>query len=166
MIALVLRNDKLDLSGGKSGDDADFVLPSPANPAEGLPKYRWKASLKLRLARELWRRTRSIFDEASLLDPAGKLLNVLDRRETELVGKMDLADEVRVEWALLCADVVAFCEEKKMLAFWGMKPSIKRRSKPWCNGVRSVVWMNFVQKWTEEPMSWESSVVLLGAPFL
>ena len=165
LLVLVLRNDKLDLSG-KAGEDADFLLAKPSNPAEGLPKSRWKAGLRLRFTRELWRRTRCIFPEAVLLEPAEKLLNVLDRKEADFVGKMDLADEVRVEWALFCADVIAFCEEKEMLAFWGMQPSIKRRSQPWVDSVRSVVWTHFVQKWTEEPMSWESSVILLGAPFL
>ena len=43
-------------------------------------------------------------------------MNVLDRKEAEFVVKTDLADEVRVEWALFCADVIAFCEEKEMLA--------------------------------------------------
>lgn len=165
LLLLVLRNDKLDLSG-KAGEDSEFLLPNATNPTGGLPKNRWKAGLRLRFARELWRRTHCIFPEAVLLEPAEKLINVLDRKEAEVVVKTDMADEVRVEWTLFCADVVAFCEEKEMLAFWGMKPSIKRRSKPWVDSVRSVIWTHFVQKWIEEPMSWESSVVLLGAPFL
>ena len=165
LIIVVLRNDKLDLSG-KAGNGAVLLPSNPPNPAEGLPKSRWKAGLRLRFTRELWRRTRCIFPEAALLEPAEKLLVVLDRKEADLIVKTDLADEVRVEWTLFCADVVAFCEEREMLAFWGMKPDIKRRSKPWVDNVRSAVWTHFVQKWTEEPMSWESSVVLLGAPFL
>lgn len=163
LLILILRNDKLDLSGGKGAEGAGLSSP---HPSRGLPKHRWKAGLKLRLVRELWRRTREIFPEGTLMEAAERVLTVLDRKEPELVGKLALADEVRAEWALLVADVVVFCEESELDAFWGFKHAGKRRAAPWSDGVRCVVWTHFVQKWMEEPMSWESSALLLGAPFL
>lgn len=161
LIIIILRNDKLDLSGRASGD-LDFV----STTGTGLPKWRWKPALKLRLARELWRRLRDIFDGDALAGQAERLLSVLERKETELIVKPELADGVRGEWALMCAEVVGCCEDKEMFAFWGMSHKMKRRTSTWPESVRSVVWTQWIQKWMDEQASWESSTVLLAAPFL
>ncbi|EKM51867.1 uncharacterized protein PHACADRAFT_187259 [Phanerochaete carnosa HHB-10118-sp] len=164
LIIIILRSDKFDLSGHTS-DDIDF--PHTAGPGRGLPKRRWKPALKLRLARELWRRLRDVFGHCdALTTQAERLLVVLERKETELVVKPELPDEVRGEWALMCAEVVGCCEDKEMSAFWGMSHKPKWRASSWTESVRRVVWTQWVQKWGEEEASWESSVLLLAAPFL
>jgi hypothetical protein len=164
LLILVLRNDKLDLSG-RAAEETDF-LPTVAGAAKGgLPKYRWKPALKLRLIRELWRRLRLVFPEGALAAQAERFLHVLMRKEADLVVETESADEVRVEWALLCAEVVGCCDEDQMPIFWGMGSATGRPSA-WNESVRCLVWTQWVQKWIEEAASWDSGVILLGAPFL
>lgn len=144
---------------------ADALNTAPV-ASHGLPVSRWKPALKLRLVRELWGKIRAVFPSTALAEPAERLLVILDRKEANLVVKLQLVDEVRAEWALLCAEVIQLCDEKAVQAFWGMRQSLKRREWSWTDGVKRMVWTQFVEKWKDDQSNWESAIVLLSAPFL
>lgn len=173
ILASILKDNKLDFSAKKEDDDRLLVLTSPAKPKprapRALPVYRWKPALKLLFVRQLWLIVKSILPASSLPEPAEALMALLDISEANLVIDTDITDDVRAQWASLCAEVAYHCGEQEFLAFWGLERSkieVKRKAKDWSGSVRSFVWSHFVEKWREEPSRWESSAILLGVPFL
>lgn len=176
ILALILKNNRIDFSAQQADDDRLLVLTSPVKPSRPraprtLPNYRWKPALKLLFVRQLWSIVARLIPAASLASSAERLLSVLLDSELNLVGDMDIADDVRAQWALLCAEVLYLCDEHEMLAFWGMRRSkVSRKGRHWNDSVRGFVWSHFVQDWREnrakDHMEWESAAILLSAPFL
>jgi hypothetical protein len=173
-LTAILQDNSLDISSRQDEDDRLLTLTSPARPSHSktnqvLPVYRWKSALRLLLVRQLWLIVVSILPSNHLSEVAETLLAVLLDSEVNLVADIDLADEVRAQWASLCAEVVYHCDEKELHAFWDMqqnKTDSNRKTKRWSQNVRSFVWSHFLEKWREEQSKWESATVLLGAPLV
>ena len=178
IICAILKSKKLDLSL-KVTEDTDFLAPTspvrpddepdspvgPANPRglPPLPSYRWRPALKLLLVRELWQSAQEIFPLPVLQESAQKILTMLVEKQDDLVVEAHVADEVRGQWALLCAEVTYRCEDEALGLFW----SPDAGASSWSENVRSFVWSHFVMKWKEEKgAEWDSGMVLLGAPFM
>ena len=105
---------------------------------------------------------REVFPPSTIDQAATKVLAMLVEKEAELVVETRVADEVRVQWTLLCSEVAYYCDAKTLKAFWDPR----RSARNWPDNVRSCVWSNFLFMWRDENASLESSVVLLGVPFM
>lgn len=172
ILSAVLRSKKLDLAL-KVADDAELLVPtsplkpegdaSPSQAVDTLAPNRWRPALKLLLVRELWDTVQRTFPALALVDAGQKVLDVLIDRQVDLVVDIDVADEVRAQWALLCAEVAYHCQkEKALVIFWGAESM----AKDWPECVRSFVWAHFVMKWRDENSAgWESAITLLAVPF-
>ncbi|KAI0696009.1 hypothetical protein BC835DRAFT_1344167 [Cytidiella melzeri] len=174
MLSAILEENSLDISSKQEDDDSLLALTSPAKPSHSkrrspLPVYRWKPALKLLLVRQLWLIVTSVLPPDQLSAAAETLLAVVIKSEVNLVVDIDIIDDVRSQWASLCAEVIYHSDEQNLLAFWNMKQSKvsgRRSSRNWNENVRSCVWSHFLEKWREEHSSWEGAAILLGAPFL
>ncbi|CCM01174.1 uncharacterized protein FIBRA_03222 [Fibroporia radiculosa] len=166
----LLKNPGLDLSlepelGGqvptspvKVGRQA--LLPTPVS--------RWNLGLKLYLIRELWNVLKTVFTPGILVEAAGKLFAFLIRQEMSLVGNINAVDEVRYQWASLCAEVIFDCETGELDIFWRSRidPRYSKRGHMWNAAVCRSVWAIFFQKWQECAAPFESAIILLGVPFM
>ena len=172
LLVSIVEENSLDLSSKQEDDDRLLVLTSPVRPHENrhaLPAYRWKYALKLLLLRQLWLLVVNTLPTSSLSTIAETLLSSVVKSEMNLVADVDLKDEVRDQWASLCAELASHCEEQELLAFWDMKNSktcAGKKAKTWTDGARSFVWSHFLQRWREDRSSWESCAILLSAFFL
>lgn len=174
ILATILKDKKLDFSSKQEDDDRLLILTSPAKrakatAAKALPVYRWKPALKLLFVRQLWFIATTVLPASSLPEPAAALLTLIDVCEAVLIVDVNVADDVRAQWASLCAEIAYHCTEHELQAFWGLKRRtivVRRKPRVWNCAVRSFVWSHFVEKWREESKGWESSAALLCVPFL
>ncbi|THG99683.1 hypothetical protein EW026_g2706 [Hermanssonia centrifuga] len=170
ILIIILKNNKINLSAKSESEDEQSTIPwinpkkrlrAQATPRE-LHVYRWKPALKLALVRELWLSVRSIFPGSMLLEPARKLLACLNAKEANMVIELDVTDDVRAQWAYLCAEVAFVCDDSELMGFWREE----KHSRQWSAKMHSFVFSHFVYKWREDLASWESSVALLSTPFM
>lgn len=178
LLISIVEENGLDLSSKQEDDDRLLVLtsplrgPHPSHPI--LAPYRWKYALKLQLVRQLWIIVVNTLPASHLSATAEALFASIVKAEVNLVGAdMDVADEVRDQWASLCAEVAYYCDEQEVLVFWGLKRGRRsahhyqnQKGKRWNDAVCSFIWSHFLQRWREEGAPWESCAVLLGVPFL
>ncbi|KAI0335784.1 hypothetical protein GY45DRAFT_702497 [Cubamyces sp. BRFM 1775] len=136
---------------------------------EPLPEYRWNFALKLFLVRDLLTITRAVFPEELFAGLAESVLKYLNSHEEELVGELQNADEVRDQWASLCAEAAFACDLGVLQAFWTNtlgKGSSARRTSEWDADVRAAVWETFLDRWGDIKKSWETAIILLSVPFV
>ncbi|OCH91627.1 hypothetical protein OBBRIDRAFT_752889 [Obba rivulosa] len=129
---------------------------------------RCNLGLKLVLMRDLWAVMTTTFSREALESAGRKLLTFLVEHDRELVGDVHNADEVRRQWACFCAEVAFRHEGEQLQAFWGGRdgPHVPLEPRAWSGAVRCSVWRTFVDQWSLCAGSWESAVVILGAPFI
>ncbi|EMD40251.1 hypothetical protein CERSUDRAFT_122305 [Gelatoporia subvermispora B] len=131
----------LDISMVRGNPD-ESTSASPLRPtpkASRKPESsRCNLGLKLVLARDLWTVMKTAFSREALESPAQKLLAFLVEQDKELVGNGHHADEVRRQWACLCAEVVSYCDVESLQAFWGGKGErqMELRARSWSDPVR------------------------------
>ncbi|EIW59256.1 uncharacterized protein TRAVEDRAFT_166567 [Trametes versicolor FP-101664 SS1] len=173
----VLEDDSFDFTLSKE-DFGEHVPTSPIKPTstrtknkaakKPLPESRWNYAVKLFLVRDLFTIAHAVFPDdvfASLAESIAKFLNT---NEALLVGDVQCSDEVREQWASICADATLACDISVLQAFWANtlgKPSNGHRNSEWCVDVRAAVWQVFVDRW-EDSKSWEAAIVLLSVPFI
>ncbi|KAI1787492.1 hypothetical protein LXA43DRAFT_1028904, partial [Ganoderma leucocontextum] len=101
---------------------------------------------------------------------AEALLWYLNANEKCVVGNVQCSDEVREQWACLCAEAAFACDTNVVHSFWGNSLPKARRHSDWDADVRASVWQAFLDRWNagdaSGSRSWESAVVLLSAPFV
>ncbi|KAI0087877.1 hypothetical protein BDY19DRAFT_907299 [Irpex rosettiformis] len=174
LLVSIVEENGLDLSSKHEDDDRMLTLTSPlrsphSESGHTLPGYRWKFALKLLLLRQLWLLIVNTLPPSSLATAAETLLSSVVKSEVNLVADVDVTDEVRDQWASLCAELAYHCDEQELNEFWSMKHrknGARRKARPRIDSVRHFVWSHFLQRWREEQGSWETSAILLGAPFL
>ncbi|KAI0720578.1 hypothetical protein C8T65DRAFT_602463 [Cerioporus squamosus] len=159
-------------------EEFDEVPTSPIKPTgpkgkgmdEPLPYSRRNFAVKLFLVRDLFTLTRAVIPSELFSELAESVLRYLNVREERLVGDLHCADQVREQWASLCAEVTFACDTSILQAFWENTLRKGRRESEWGPEVRSAVWEVFVERWdcndTGDSPSWETAVVLLSAPFI
>ena len=172
----ILEDPALDFTMRK--EEFEQVPTSPVKPVgptrksmyEPLPQYRWNHAVKLFLVRDLFTLTRAVIPSELFAELAESVLRYLNVREDKLVGEEHCTDQVREQWASLCAEVTFACDTSVLQAFWENTLRKGRRETEWEPEVRSVVWQVFVERWDSkdagDPPSWETAVVLLSAPFI
>ncbi|KAI0771396.1 hypothetical protein BC629DRAFT_1724895 [Irpex lacteus] len=99
---------------------------------------------RLLLVRQLWIIVVNTLPASHLSATAEAVFASIVKAEVNLVGAdMDVADEVRDQWASLCAEVAYYCEEQEVLVFWGLKRGRRsphhQRGKKW-NDVGGNTW--------------------------
>ncbi|KAF8630008.1 hypothetical protein AX15_003157 [Amanita polypyramis BW_CC] len=131
--------------------------------------------LKLKLVRDLWATVRTVVPHSLLASASEKLLLGLIRNEDDLVGGGDVldfdseSDDTAFKlWAQLCAELITSCDIDIMKAFWGHENNAELELGKWNRALNKMaVWRVFVELWKDESSCpWESSVVLLIAPFM
>ncbi|KAI0826909.1 hypothetical protein BC628DRAFT_230054 [Trametes gibbosa] len=135
---------------------------------EPLPQSRWNHAVKLFLERDLLTIARAVFPEDVFAVLAESIVKFLNTNEESLVGDVQCTDEVRDQWASLCAEAVLSCDIGVLQAFWENtlgKASNGHRRSDWDIDVRAAVWQTFLDRW-EIKKSWEAAIVLLSVPFL
>ncbi|KAI0754869.1 hypothetical protein C8Q80DRAFT_1141532 [Daedaleopsis nitida] len=149
------------------------VKPTGSNKARGpdepLPESRWNYAVKLFLVRDLFTITRAVFPPDIFAEVAESVLRYLNVNEENLVGDVQCSDEVREQWASLCAEAVFACDTSIVHAFWENSLRKGERESDWDADVRGTVWQAFLERWYNgEPESQilETAIVLLSAPFL
>ncbi|KAL6302847.1 hypothetical protein BKA93DRAFT_736024 [Sparassis latifolia] len=167
----ILRDRTLDISADSDDGLTELIPTSDSRPVQRrvslLTRSRWNLVLKLVVIRELWTIARTIFPRSALSGPAEKLLMYLDRHESDLVDDMDLPDDIRKQWAYLCAEVAFVCDVYELKQFWGRRSyGTRKQERNWSDDVRCLVWRKFVNKLSECSGTWEAAVVLLGVPFV
>ncbi|KAI8994258.1 hypothetical protein BD414DRAFT_436966 [Trametes punicea] len=136
---------------------------------EPLPEHRWNYAVKLFLVRDLFTIARTVFPGDIFVGIAESILKYLNSNEENLVGDMQCTDEVREQWASLCAEAALACDTGVMQGFWENKLgnfSSGRRVSHWNVDVRAVVWQTFLDRWADGKKSWEAATVLLSVPFV
>ncbi|RPD62507.1 hypothetical protein L226DRAFT_504132 [Lentinus tigrinus ALCF2SS1-7] len=171
----ILEDPDLDFILREAFDD---VPTSPVKPTgskgkgmdEPLPQNRWNYAIKLFLVHDLFMLTRAVIPSELFSELAESVLRYLNVREDRLVGEPQCTDQVREQWASLCAEVTSACDTSVLQAFWENTLRKGRRESDWDPEVRSAVWQVFVERWesndTSNAPSWETAVVLLSAPFI
>ena len=105
---------------------------------------------------------RHIFPAGAIPQAARRILHTLVVREADLVVETDLCDEVRAQWALVCAEVAYYCEDEVMVSFW----TADGPSMEWPPSVRGLVWSTFLEKWRHcHSPELQTSMFLLSVPF-
>ena len=157
----------------------DIIPTSPVKPAsrgktrgadEPLHESRWNYAVKLFLVRDLFTITRAVFPPEIFAELAEDVLRYLNANEESLVGDVQCSDEVREQWACLCAEAAFACDTSVVQAFWENSLRKGERESEWDAEVCSAVWQAFLERWTsgdtENSRTWETAVVLLSAPFI
>lgn len=157
----------------------DEIPTSPVKPTsvrgkksadEPLHESRWNYAVKLFLVRDLFTITRAVFPPDIFAELAEAVLRYLNAQEESLVGDVQCSDEVREQWACLCAEAAFACEASVVQAFWENSLRKGQRESEWDADVCSAVWQAFLERWTsggtEGSRSWGMAVVLLSAPFI
>ncbi|CDO77824.1 hypothetical protein BN946_scf184689.g2 [Trametes cinnabarina] len=136
---------------------------------EPLPQHRWNYAVRLFLVRDLFTITRAVFPRDMFAGIAESVLKHLNSNEEDLVGDVQCTDEVREQWASLCAEAALVCDISVIQAFWNNKlgkPGSGLRLSRWDADVCAVVWHSFLDRWLDGTKDWESAIVLLSVPFL
>lgn len=173
----VLDDESLDFTLSK--EEIGELPTSPIKPTssrskrgadEPLPESRWNYAVKLFLVRDLFTITRAVFTPEAFAELAESVLRYLNSHEEALVGDVQCADEVREQWACMCADAAFACDLSILQAFWDNNLRKGRRDSEWDADVKREVWLAFVDRWdsgdANGSLSWEAGVVLLCAPFV
>ncbi|KAI0372272.1 hypothetical protein BV20DRAFT_1120079 [Pilatotrama ljubarskyi] len=173
----VLDEDSFDFTMRKE-ELGEEIPTSPVKPTssrrnkaseEPLPESRWNYAVKLFLVRDLFTITRAVFPEDVFAHLAESVLKHLNSKEEPLVGDVQCTDEVREQWASLCAEAALTCDIGVLQAFWSNKlgqPSDGQRDSDWTVDVRVAVWQAFLDRWEDSKRSWEAAIVLLSVPFV
>ncbi|KIK57143.1 hypothetical protein GYMLUDRAFT_75668 [Collybiopsis luxurians FD-317 M1] len=136
----------------KSSDRAD---------SSSKQEYHWDLAKNIRMVHRAWASLYQLLQSRLLEDHATQLLGRVVEFEDEL-GEME--DEVRGEWAALCANLILASGEpmQSLSLFWGQVDS----KWNWPADIRTLVWTKFVQLWQESKQdNWEGSIVLISTPF-
>ncbi|TBU29934.1 hypothetical protein BD311DRAFT_864373 [Dichomitus squalens] len=174
----ILDDPKLDFTLNR--DDDHDVPASPVKQAgvpenvkgtdRPLPESRWNFAVKLFLVRDLFTITCAIFPPEVFSDLAESVLRYLNANEEFLVGDVQCSDEVREQWACLCAEAAFACDLNVVQSFWDNSLHKARRDSDWEADVRASVWQAFVDRWNKGDASgersWEAAIILLSAPFI
>ncbi|KAF7299607.1 hypothetical protein HMN09_00966100 [Mycena chlorophos] len=120
------------------------------------------AALKVRLVRALWTPTRQVCRGSQLSQAAEKLVFHLMQGEDEFT---DCGEASRVEWAMLCAEVLLVCAPENVQEFWKYEASSKTVWE-WTSKIRKTVWRCFAECWSDdETASWPTMAFLLALPY-
>ena len=170
----ILGDPSLDFTVRRD-EFADF-LTSPVKPAgtrpkrRKLPEDRWNFAIKLYLVRDLFTIARAVFPQDAFADLSETLLRWLNAHEDTVLDGVRCTDEVREQWACLCAEAAFACDVSVLQAFWNNVLRRAQRPSEWPSNVRKQVWNAFCDKWgargTSTALTWEGAVVLLCVPFV
>ncbi|KAI0632226.1 hypothetical protein C8Q77DRAFT_1279320 [Trametes polyzona] len=172
----VLEDDSFDFTMRKD-EFSDQVPTSPVKPTNArnkasdkpLPESRWNYAVKLFLVRDLFTITRAVFPEDVFAGLAESVVKFLNTNEGILLGDVHCTDEVREQWASLCAEAALACDISVLQAFWSNtlgKPNNGYRDSEWSFDVRASVWQVFLERWDDGRKNWEAAIVLLSVPFI
>ncbi|OSC97212.1 hypothetical protein PYCCODRAFT_1481453 [Trametes coccinea BRFM310] len=173
VLVWILDKDNFDFTMRKE-ELGEEIPTSPVKPGsrrknmvdEPLPEHRWNHAVKLFLVRDLFGITRAVFPLDIFAGLAESVLQHLNSNEEDLVGDLRSTDEVREQWASLCAEAALVCDIGLIQAFWTNKLGRGLRCCDWTADVRALVWQTFLERWEDGAKNWEAAIVLLSVPFI